>query len=288
MVALNKNWNQSTSAADTAPKHRKTPSDNNSFSTNRIRSLLRARYYDPHTAEFISTDPLEYVDGMSLFRGYFVVIGVDPFGRDLTMIFDPSSHERTPWGVWTMSRNVGQTLVDMSVECFCVECLGGEKEDGCLSLFRVEDCSVTLRQFILIDYGQINAGQELDGVYGHEIYHIRNNIYWTKIFASEAYGKLNLPTGFLFEDECYKTAKIFAEKLESDISDRFLALHLATLGHGPDEDDFTWGRDENGLPLIHPDGRPTLTGVYPSPMGIPPMSGIPDWALLPEWRPPRK
>jgi len=66
MVALNQNWNPPTSVADSALKHRKTPSDNNSFPTNRIRSLLRARYYDPHSAEFISTDPLEYVDEMSL------------------------------------------------------------------------------------------------------------------------------------------------------------------------------------------------------------------------------
>jgi len=80
MVALNQNGNQPTSAADTAPKHRKTPSDNNSFPTNRIRSLLRARYYDTHTAEFLSTDPLEYVDGMSLFRGYFVPNMVDSYG----------------------------------------------------------------------------------------------------------------------------------------------------------------------------------------------------------------
>ncbi len=44
---------------------------------------FRARYYDPHTAEFISTDPLEYVDGMSLFRGYFVSIGIDFDGNTI-------------------------------------------------------------------------------------------------------------------------------------------------------------------------------------------------------------
>lgn len=41
---------------------------------------FRARYYDPEMGEFISRDPLEYVDGMSLYRGYFVPGGVDPFG----------------------------------------------------------------------------------------------------------------------------------------------------------------------------------------------------------------
>ncbi len=43
---------------------------------------FRARYYDPATSEFISTDRLEYVDGRSLYRGYFVTVGVDPEGTD--------------------------------------------------------------------------------------------------------------------------------------------------------------------------------------------------------------
>jgi hypothetical protein len=44
--------------------------------------VLRARYYDPSTGEFTSPDPLEYVDGMSLYRGYFVGNFVDPSGKD--------------------------------------------------------------------------------------------------------------------------------------------------------------------------------------------------------------
>jgi hypothetical protein len=40
----------------------------------------RARYYDPNTGEFVSRDPLEYVDGMSQYRGYFVPDTVDPLG----------------------------------------------------------------------------------------------------------------------------------------------------------------------------------------------------------------
>ena len=39
---------------------------------------FRARYYDPNTGEFISRDPLEYVDGMSQYQGYFVSGATDP------------------------------------------------------------------------------------------------------------------------------------------------------------------------------------------------------------------
>ena len=47
---------------------------------------FRARYYDPKTGEFISQDPLEYVDGMSLYRGYFVPGATDPSGKVIPII----------------------------------------------------------------------------------------------------------------------------------------------------------------------------------------------------------
>ncbi len=51
----------------------------------RILPYQRARYYDVVSGEFISQDPLEYVDGMSLYRGYLVPGGVDPLGLDWTI-----------------------------------------------------------------------------------------------------------------------------------------------------------------------------------------------------------
>ena len=41
---------------------------------------FRARWYDPATGGFVTRDPLGYVDGMSLYRGYFGVRGVDTEG----------------------------------------------------------------------------------------------------------------------------------------------------------------------------------------------------------------
>ncbi len=47
----------------------------------RLQVYQRARYYDCQTGEFTSQDPLKYVDGMSLYRGYFVPVDVDPGGN---------------------------------------------------------------------------------------------------------------------------------------------------------------------------------------------------------------
>ena len=47
---------------------------------------FRARYYDPSTGEFISRDPLGYVDGMSQYRAYFVPGAMDPFGLEVRQI----------------------------------------------------------------------------------------------------------------------------------------------------------------------------------------------------------
>ncbi len=40
-----------------------------------------ARYYDPSTGEFLSRDRIEYVDGMSQYRGYFVPSKIDYLGE---------------------------------------------------------------------------------------------------------------------------------------------------------------------------------------------------------------
>lgn len=41
---------------------------------------FRARFFDVETGEFTSPEPLEFVDGMSLYRGYFALGASDPSG----------------------------------------------------------------------------------------------------------------------------------------------------------------------------------------------------------------
>jgi RHS repeat-associated protein len=50
---------------------------------------FRARYYHAELGRFLSRDPIGYVDGMNLYRAYFVPNGLDPFG--VTFVFDPGS-----------------------------------------------------------------------------------------------------------------------------------------------------------------------------------------------------
>ncbi len=52
----------------------------------RLQVYQRARYYDVVSGEFTSQDPIEYINGMSLYRGCFVPGAIDPTGtfrRDL-------------------------------------------------------------------------------------------------------------------------------------------------------------------------------------------------------------
>ncbi|MBL8892247.1 MAG: RHS repeat-associated core domain-containing protein [Planctomycetaceae bacterium] len=41
---------------------------------------FRARFYNQLTGEFLSRDPMEFVDGMSLYRGYIGINSMDPMG----------------------------------------------------------------------------------------------------------------------------------------------------------------------------------------------------------------
>lgn len=53
---------------------------------------FRARWYSPSDGRFINRDPLRFVDGLSLYRGYFVPNGVDPSGLDRKVPVEGSDH----------------------------------------------------------------------------------------------------------------------------------------------------------------------------------------------------
>ncbi len=55
---------------------------------------FRARTYDPGAGRFINRDLLGYIDGMSLYRGYFGIGGYDPFGLFTDRFSFSSLYER--------------------------------------------------------------------------------------------------------------------------------------------------------------------------------------------------
>ena len=81
MITACKNWRAEQSPRSTARFDRQTRGKKQTESPNRLHSFYRARYYDVTTGEFTSRDPLEYVDGMSAYTGYFVLGETDPSGQ---------------------------------------------------------------------------------------------------------------------------------------------------------------------------------------------------------------
>ncbi|MBL8892006.1 MAG: RHS repeat-associated core domain-containing protein [Planctomycetaceae bacterium] len=94
---------------------------------------FRARWYDPTTGGFISRDPLGYVDGMSLYRGYFGVYGVDPFGM-LTTAQEKTVQEQEP-----PKSTRGMLPTDFP----------GTSEDGCSAAACIRNCATKSETVII-------------------------------------------------------------------------------------------------------------------------------------------
>ena len=78
----------------------------------------RARMYDPVAGRFTSRDPMGYVDGASLYYGYFAVAFTDPMGMSLTL--DPVNLRdiQVTYGN-TSGNSVGQTFSEFTINCKC-------------------------------------------------------------------------------------------------------------------------------------------------------------------------
>ena len=230
---------------------------------------FRARYYDTNTGEFISRDPLEYVDGMSMYRGYFVLGRVDPLGLTLKFVFDPESHIGAPWTVGTLKEGTrGVTKGNLEVFCPCKKCDKCEKVG--LELFKIDECTVYYSQFIVIDYAQLGPGFELDVVYGHEQKHVRNMIRLVQKWAKEAieeYGRL--PTPCRSQGVCRQLQTNAENDVEGGIKRRRNTYIAETGDHDQPEN----GPKDGPKDKLPSDGKPN-----PSEGGVPTMSpGVPDW-----------
>ena len=71
---------------------------------------VRARTYQPIIGRWLSMDPLEFVDGTSLYRAYFVPTQTDPRGMDIYIYRSPYSlHQEVCVDTWW---NCGQYIPD--------------------------------------------------------------------------------------------------------------------------------------------------------------------------------
>ncbi len=94
VVALAKNSDRLNPSQRDARLVRQTPRSKRFEIQIRLQVYQRARYYDCNSGEFISQDPLGYVDGMSLYRGCFCFVGIDPSGL---LVFLDDDIEEISW-----------------------------------------------------------------------------------------------------------------------------------------------------------------------------------------------
>ena len=94
MVALVKNSDRLNQPATDARFVRRTPSQTRFENQKPSLRYKRARIYSAQLGRFISRDPIGFVDGMSLYRGYFVPNHIDPFGRMMRIQDNPAVDRR--------------------------------------------------------------------------------------------------------------------------------------------------------------------------------------------------
>ena len=80
MVTAAKNSTTLKSPHRSALATRNSPTQTHLCRNNSTARWNRARYYHAELGRFISRDPIGYVDGMNLYRAYFVPSGFDPSG----------------------------------------------------------------------------------------------------------------------------------------------------------------------------------------------------------------
>lgn len=148
-----------------------------------LSQSLQARYYDPDMGRFASRDPLQYIDGMNLYAGYFAQsFQMDPMGT-VKLNISPRDPGHTPWN-WTNGLNKTVTIADGKITHECISCCEIPYRDEGKS--KVE-FTVNLKLNILISRDDINRRPQdtLRGLYGHEVKHVINIINEVKRVAKE-------------------------------------------------------------------------------------------------------
>jgi RHS repeat-associated protein len=203
---------------------------------------FRARWYDPATGGFISRDPLGYVDGRSLYRGYFVVEDTDPWGLCMDASIDTGKKDQTvdDMPVYTDKSLTGWSFNALNNVCFKVElnCDCFEEDENC-HVGPLCECSIKSIQFkFFITISPLKV-PILVSTYGHEQWHIDLMI---KTIKQTNFGEIVL----ISEDSC------------DDCGKRLHELIWKTIGRG-----FMHNWDRGNPDGPPPSGLPPGGGGYP-------------------------
>ena len=138
MVTLVKNSDVLNPAPHSARFARRIPSQTRFENREPSLRYKRARIYSAQLGRFISRDPLGFVDGMSLYRAYFVPSALDPEGTDWWwpgkhagtgigkgigwLIFGTGEHESTGFGccnvlIWDRLGLLNEDQGHVSISC---------------------------------------------------------------------------------------------------------------------------------------------------------------------------
>jgi RHS repeat-associated protein len=141
VVKLCKNSDRPKQPAVGARFTRRTPGSKRFENQNLLLRYKRARIYSAQLGRFISRDPLGFVDGMSLYRAYFVPDAMDPTGTDRWVGSDENGNKIFWSGGFCYVRGSGGALVR-------VDCPGGQ---GPVEPGAVEAGATTVCVFITVD-----------------------------------------------------------------------------------------------------------------------------------------
>ena len=132
MVTAAKNSTTLKSPHRSALATRNSPTQTHLCRNNSTVRWNRARFYHAELGRFVSRDPIGYVDGMNLYRAYFLPSGVDPTGLSYETCAQTSQRctsSKTIWiGVWTkiticlQRRCKWRCYCALRVNCYQIPC----------------------------------------------------------------------------------------------------------------------------------------------------------------------
>jgi len=221
---------------------------------------FRSRYYSGSLGRFIARDPLRYVDGMSLYAGYYAPNHLDRYGLSIEDGYNPESAQNMPWKYKKFAGNndliqYGITIASFNVVCNCIDCAESNKDkEKCKKIKCVTDLSSHIylndnfRNGDMAGFdGRVHTER---GTYGHEQKHVQSLIDSVKAMLAEFEPKTEV---------CNTPSKceLLSKEIEKDIRDKYDIIYGNEADHEQGEGGNTTGtpKPSEDYPPINDDGK---------------------------------